>query len=367
MLNKAFEFLRIADPQPTNEKVGLRTKSATELVTTLAIKENTHLLMALLQGVVAGFNSPVFTQDSPGVTLLIKVIKNHDALPEDLKENALELRAVAGMAIGELLEKSPSSDAAILAALAISATSLRPAEKDKHIRWMCEVLLAAAKKGLQLEATTRRQRGTPALEQLNDIELQEESAGAEEQWSIVLPALKSALLEANSQATIDREEIETLWWMFTGFSEIEQKPLAKLSPTASAFCAGIELGRRALVPPSQSAIAMLERVAESGREASTLAPTTLKDAVKDWTLPMLNGLASTDAKCDNAVSQCPALLPLSWACRRLREGGDSPKLGKEFTTATGLPLNEPIPPAEWGAQVFRETILLRVLAGVGRS
>lgn len=367
MLNKAFEFLRIADPQPSNEKVRLRTKSATELVATLAIKENTPLLMALLQGVVAGFDSPVFTQDSPGVRLLIKAIKDHDALPEDLKENALELRAVAGMAIGELLEKSSSSDAAILSALAISAASLRPVEKDKHIRWMCEVLLAAANKGLQLEAAKRRQRGTPALEQLNDIELAEENTEGDEQWRQVLPAVKSALLEANAQAAIDREEIETLWWMFTGFSEIGQKPLAKLSPSASAFAAGVELGRRALLPPSQSAIAMVERVVESGRKASTLALITLEDAIKDWTPAMLNSLASADAKCDNTVSQCPALLPLSWACRRLREGGDSPKLGKEFTTATGLPLNEPLAPAAWGAQVFRETILLRVLAGVGRS
>jgi hypothetical protein len=367
MLNKAFEFLRIADPQPSNEKVKLRTKSATELVATLAIKENTLLLMAVLQGVVAGFDSPVFTQDSSSVRLLIKAIKDHDALPEDLKENALELRAVAGMAIGELLEKSSSSDAAILSALAISAASLRAVEKDKHIRWMCEVLLAAANKGLQLEATKRRQRGTPALEQLNDIELPKESTEGDEQWREVLPAVKSALLEAKGQAAIDREEIETLWWMFTGFSEIEQKPLAKLSPSASAFVAGIELGERALLPPSQSAITMVERVVESGRKASTLVPVTLEDAIKEWTPPMLSGFASTHAKCDSTPSQCPALLPLSWACRRLSEGGDSPKLGKEFTAATGLALNEALPPAVWGAQVFRETILLRFLAGVGRN
>jgi hypothetical protein len=106
---------------------------------------------------------------------------------------------------------------------------------------------------------------------------------------------------------------------------------------------------------------MVERVVESGREASTLAPITLKDAIKDWTPAMLSSLASTDGNADNTVSQCPALLPLSWACRRLREAGDSPKLGKEFTAATGLPLNEPIAVAVWGAQVFRETILLRFL------
>src|ERR1035441_6471304 len=175
MLNKAFEFLRIADPQPSNEKVRLRTKSGADLVSHFAIKENRNILLAVLQGVVAGFDGPVFTQESPAVVLLIKAIKDQDAaFPEDLKESGLELRAVAGMVVGELLEKSSKGNLgaeAVLAALSISSASLRPAASEKHIRWMREVLLTAADKVLQSGAAGRRQRGTPALDALNDIEL----------------------------------------------------------------------------------------------------------------------------------------------------------------------------------------------------
>ena len=202
MLNKAFEFLRIADPQPSNEKVRVRTKSAADLVAQFAIKANRNTLMAVLQGVVAGFDGPVFIQESPAVVVLIKAIKDQDvAFPEDLKENGLELRAVAGIAVGELLEKTSKGkfgSEAILAALSISSASLRPAAREKHIRWMNETLLTAADKVLVLEAARRRERGTPALNALDDIELPEEGAESNEEWKGVLPAVKSALDEARS-------------------------------------------------------------------------------------------------------------------------------------------------------------------------
>jgi hypothetical protein len=373
MLNKAFEFLRIADPKPSNEKVGMRTKAAADLVTKLAKKENQSLLLAFLQGVVAGFDNPPFTQESPAVVALIKAIKEQggDAtLPADLKENALELRALAGMVVGELLEKSLKdgvSDGAMLAALGISAASLRPATKDKYLEWMRSELLAYAGKVLHQGAAQRRQRGTPALSILNDIKLPEEESEEEGgHWMEVLPAIRAALSEATAQAMIDREETDILWWMFAGFSEIEQKPLAKLSPSAAAFTAGVELGRRALLPPSPTATAMVERAAASGRKATALASITLEAAASEWTEALLDGLLPGEEKGKNAVSQCPALLPLTSACRWLREGGGA-KVGKELSSATGLALDELFSPVVWGAQAFRETVFLRVVAGAERS
>lgn len=373
MLNKAFEFLRIADPKPSNEKVGMRTKAAADLVTKLAKKENQSLLLAFLQGSVAGFDNPPFTQESAAVVALIKHIKEQggdSTLPADLKENALELRALAGMVVGELLENSLKdgvSDEAMLAALGISAASLRPAAKDKHLEWMRSELLAQAGKVLQQGAAQRRQRSTPALSKLNDIELPEEEDEEEGgHWKEVLPAIRAALSEAKAQALIDREEIDMLWWMFAGFSEIEQKPLAKLSPSAAAFTAGVELGRRCLLPPSLSATAMVERAATSGRKATALAAITLDDAATEWTEALLDGLSPGDEKGKSAVNHCPALLPLASVCRRLREGGGA-KLGKEFSSVTGLALDEPFSPVVWGTQAFRETVFLRAVAGAGRS
>ena len=59
-----------------------------------------------------------------------------------------------------------------------------------------------------------------ALQQLDDIELPEEGEDTEEEWKKIVPAVKAALFEAKEQAAIDREEIETLWWMFAAFSEL---------------------------------------------------------------------------------------------------------------------------------------------------
>ena len=49
MLNHALEFLRIADVQPSDEKIRKRRESAAELVTAIGSKENRGILLAFLQ------------------------------------------------------------------------------------------------------------------------------------------------------------------------------------------------------------------------------------------------------------------------------------------------------------------------------
>jgi hypothetical protein len=367
MLNKTLEFLRIADTQPSDEKVQKRTESAQALLDDLAKDRN--LLLDFVQGIVAGFISAQFTQESQSVVLIIKTIKDRGTLPHDLKENAVELRAVAAIAIGELLTHQPESvptDEAVLAALSLrSALSLRPAATEKHIKWMLDTLLNASDDVLRASARNRRKRGTPALQKLARIK---ETTPATDLWAVVVPSIRSALQEAVAQTAIDREETETLWWMFAAYSELERKPLAGLSPAAASFCSGIELAQRALLPPSLSALAMVRRAVESGRETSTLVPISLQDAAKDWSDTMLNALSPVSGSMAEAASSYPALLPISWACGRLREcTNGARKLGKELKAATGIPSNLSRPPAEWGAQVFWERILQRVLTDAEES
>jgi hypothetical protein len=150
--------------------------------------------------------------------------------------------------------------------------------------------------------------------------------------------------------------------MFGAYSEIEQKPLAELSPSAAAFCSGIELAKRALLPPTPAAVAMVKRAVETGRKPSTLGALSLPETIGEWSASMLDALSPPDAESDGLLSGHPALLPLSYACLRLRECNDSPKLGKDFAALTGLPLTHAQTPAQWGAQVFRERILQRFAA-----
>ena len=361
MLNKTLEFLRIADTQPSDEKVQKRAESAQDLVAPL--RGNRSLLLDFVQGIIAGFTSTPFMQESQAVVLLIKTIKDHGTLPHDLKENAVELRAIAAIAVGELLTRHPEgvpTDEAVLAALAFTAAlSLRPAAAEKHIKWMLDTLLDASDDILQKVAQSRRKRGTSALEQLATI-----TAGtpSTDLWEVVVPAVNSALREATAQAAIDREEIETLWWMFSAYSEVERRPLANLEPAAAAFCSGIELAQRALLPPSLSASAMVKRAVESGRDAATLAPISLQEAVRHWSDTMLNTLSPVTGSVADAVSSYPGLLPISWACRRLRECKTGAQgLGKELKAATGIASSLSCPSADWGTQVFRERILQRFL------
>jgi hypothetical protein len=371
MLSKTFEFLRIADVQPNDEKVRRRKQSAADLLAQFDAGGNQEILLAFLQGVVAGFDKATFSQESPAIGMLIKAIKDQDAaFPEDLKENAVELRAVAAIVVGEMLTRNLEAQAKgqqILAALSVrSALSLNLRTSDKHLRWALETLLAASDQLLQAAALHRRRRATRALKAVN--EMKETAPGAAtDLWTVVVPTLRSALDEASAQAAVDREELESLWWLFTAYSELEQKSLAELSPSAAAFCSGIELAQRALLPPAPSMPAMVKRATESGRKATTLSQITLQDTVKHWSDRMLQALSSADGSSDDAAAHYPALLPLSWACRRLREADGGRDLGQEFTTATGIPLDLSSPPAEWGSQIFREKILMRVLARAKES
>jgi hypothetical protein len=363
MLSHTLEFLRIADTQPGDEKVRRRRESATELVTSVGHKDQHKMLLALVQGAVAGFQSPVFGQQSPVVSLLIKAIQDKDAtLPNDLTENAVEIRAIAGIVVGEMLTNHAKTPEAVLAALSVrSALSSCPGATEKYLRWMLDTLLAAADKVIASEARLRRQRGTPALAKLGELEEPAEDVNA---WPTFLPAVQAAIREAHEQEKINREEIETLWWMFAGHSDVEEKALADISsPVAAAFCCGLELAKRAILPPASSSVGLVKRAVEAGRKPTTLSAVSLQDAAAIWVTSdaMIEGLCPVGGSSDETIADYPALLPISWVCRQLRESKDATKLGKEVAAHTGIAVSHKHDPASWGAQVFREAILQRAI------
>ena len=238
MLNKTLEFLRIADLQPSDEKVRKRSESAKDLADLIAKRENRSLLLSCVQGVVVGFDGALFTQDAPPATEVYKVINDRDkTLPSELKENAVELRAVAAIALGELItahlptEEAPSGEALLAAAALNSSLSSRPSVNEQHIRVVIETLSAAAGKMLQTSADIRRRRGSDALEAFEELEKPGDDSDL---WDEIMPVMASVIKEMRAQDDVNQEELETLWWLFAGYSELEGKALADL--TALAGC-----------------------------------------------------------------------------------------------------------------------------------
>ncbi len=365
MLSHTLEFLRIADTQPSDEKIRRRKESAAEIVALIRQTEQHKSLLDLVQGVVNGFQPPVFNQTSPSVELLIKSIQKKDAtLPNDLTENALEIRALAGIAVGELLANHADTTSAILASLSLrSALDSRPTATEKHLKWMLEFLLPAADVVTAAQAKARRRRETPALDKLGALEepAEGETEGA---WELLRSSVYDALNEAKGQEKIHHEETEILWWMFAAYTDVAQKHMADIeSPVAAAFCCGLELPQRAILPPPPSARAMIKRAVEPSRKPATLRAISLHDAAAKWVTPeaLIPALCPASQQSDEVIASYPAILPVSWVCRQLRESRDVSKLGNEVASHTGIPLNHKHVPSGWGAQVFAEAILQRAL------
>jgi hypothetical protein len=358
MLSKTVEFLRIADLHPTDEKIRKRQESASGLLPDISGKESPVMLLDFLQGVIGGFESPQFSSDGPAVSHLVETIRANDAtIPGDLSENAVELRALAAITVGELLGKQAAkpSDDAILAAMAIvSGLALRPATTSKHLRFVLETLFGASIKLLSTAAELRRQTSNTATLKLQALEKPAE----EDVWTSIVPVIRSAINEVSSREKVDREEIEILWWMFSGFSETEQISLTELSPVAAGVCAGIELAQRSIVPPPPAAAALVKRSVEAGRKQQALAVVTLQDALTEWTPTMFERFIPAEGNAAQIAARYPSILPLSFACRSLRE---TSKLEKVVAAKTGVPLNRSLSPADWGAQVLREKLLHRQL------
>jgi GTPase-associated system helical domain len=359
MLNKTLEFLRIADLQPSDEKVRKRSESAKDLSDLIAKRENRSLLLSCVQGVAVGFDGALFTHDASSATEVYKVINERDkTLPSELKENAVELRAVAAIALGELITAHTAREALLAATALNSALYSRPSVNEQHLRVILETLSAAARKMLQASADTRRQRNSDALKAFEALE---KPADESDLWDEIMPVMSSVIKEVRAQDEVNQEELETLWWLFAGYSELEGKALTDLTVLGAALASGIELAQRAILPPSASAAGMIKRATEAGRKPEDLALVKLQDAAGQWSNAMSDSFSTAEVPIGKLTASYPVLFPLVSTCQRLSADGSSAKIAKEVKAQTGLALTHQHTPTEWATQVFREKILQRML------
>src|SRR5947209_7613785 len=102
MLSKVYEWLRSADLKPDDGMVSSRTKAVEDLEERIREAKDYGLLIGSVTAAVGGCErlgekSPVFG------TLLECVRAQQPAFPESLSENALHLRMLCCLALGELL------------------------------------------------------------------------------------------------------------------------------------------------------------------------------------------------------------------------------------------------------------------------
>lgn len=360
MLTKLYEWLRIVNPKPTDEMVEKRKAAITDIISHILAQKDFSLLIALVGAAVHGNHA--LSQESPLFTVALEAIKKYQpAFPEALSENMLEVRTCCAVAVSELVNRNEAKShkhRMLASSLVISSHPSYVTLKQRYLLQMLQELHNSAHSMLETTAMVRRRRTSvsldPKLEGITDVQ----------SLAVTLvPALKKALDDLQRQSSLEREEIEVLWWMFARSSKTLQSPLNELDAFDAALCCGIELANLSLLPPISSYRNMVSRALSEAHSDHAFKAVSLSKLTAKWDDKLFSLLIPSTPDAQDHVRNYPQLFPLSWLCHRFessksRSGWEEELKNKTSTLGTlSMPLND------WAIQVYNERIAQRCLLG----
>ena len=95
MLDRAFEWYRIVNALPTSQTIDNRKAAIVDLISSIDDADDQSIALDCACGVVAGFDQTLGHDAQTVQTLVSKLRAHESAFPQELSENALELRACA--------------------------------------------------------------------------------------------------------------------------------------------------------------------------------------------------------------------------------------------------------------------------------
>ena len=162
MLGKLGEWYRIVTPNPRHEDLEKRKTSVESLVSTLKAKSK-----PLIPEPVAGL-AWHFDANMAVVATLIDAIRAQDlSFPTDIEMNELELKVVAALALGEIMNRSRSSKARRLAATFMISAFGIPRDIHSQTQHFAEML-----KSLHNVAADVVDQDAEAIRQVPSLSLQ---------------------------------------------------------------------------------------------------------------------------------------------------------------------------------------------------
>jgi hypothetical protein len=277
----------------------------------------------------------------------------------DPTHNARELQVLAAAALVEAFKRSPD------AALAVSTASFGGARKPDLPMDLGELAEAA----LGDLSRTRRDRVDTKTVQVAAAKLDfAVSAQAQQSmdaatWKVELERLRDnaataintlvtsqnrALNALNRQMTLDQEELQILWWLIGGYSEVGGADFDKIPAKARPLLLGYELGDLTNISPGPASIkAILSR---AGVSSAGLA---IQDAVNAADLEWAMGQSES-----KGIS--PVTTPVHFALEKRAELGTTDSWQAGWAGVTGLPGDASMPADQLGVQFYREHLFLHV-------
>ena len=363
MLDNTFEWERLVHPKPTDEMIASRKAIVASLLSSFDSKEDVNEALQLVSAAITGL-TPSIQGDVEFATTLTEVTKqHHPAFPSNLSENALDLQLSASLVVGEVLTRKPlkgawEQSAELIAGLTVPAHQFRPLADGMHLKLVQDTLLEHANTLLARMALAARERpeyDSDAFAKLTP------PGDVPNFWNQLRPILTDAIESISRASSIDRDELEVLWWLYNDTSSTFSKKLSELNAFDVALASSLELVDRALSPAPAALKNIIQGLVARADKKDKQTSKTLKTIVGGWSPEILTAFSPDDEDVETLAQTYPKVLPLTWIASKVAKSGVVAGWEQEFESRTGLKVTRKLTPDAIAEQVFAERNAQRLL------
>jgi hypothetical protein len=326
--------IRIFEKDPSDDLVQKRTTVVKTVADKFKKLKYVTDLLALANDIATAVSSDNFALSEARTTELEGLIKaESQAFVRD--GEGLQILVCAMLAVLEAVEDSAASDhgwshAEWIAAGIWLAFSYQNASKKPRLEALrAELMTASRKLLLDASASARVRQTVPdlVLKAAENIEVNKLPDAIKSAASKTIESLRT-------NAALDREEIDLLWWALSDWSSLYDESFSTLSNATAAVAAGVEAGQLMRRFPSESHKHLALRHIHGKQKLG------LKAVVDEMGKKTE---AITDVFADNAsLEKFPAVFPMLTGLR-----------GK-------IALDKALTIREWGVRAFLESAILHV-------
>jgi len=304
-------FVRIFEGSPSDDFVTKRLTAVKDMAQRFAKPNNTTRLIEVANAVCLVARSPETIPTSLAKDIEAALVK---ASPSFVAEgHALEMATCALLAAITLIETNKSSglNAADFVSMGVwSGLSIQPGSNNELFERLRALLLEVARTHVMKSAKRQRVRAAPP-------DLVELTAGAANIADVV-KNLGSVVETLTSNAAVDREEIDLLWWSISGWSQTLGMKYSEAEKYSAAIAMGLDAAKHLRRMPDELHKALVLRRVPAGADKSMTDVVTALAATRHLlaarfkddsdvnnnpeAFPLLNALISGDAGEVGAVS-----------------------------------------------------------------
>ena len=325
--------VRIFEPEPDDDFVIKREAVIKDLRARFLKIKTISKLMTIVSGACEVFRDSSSIPDNLATQIEDAIKKKSPSFVKDGRD--LEMAVCAAMAVVQSINSSGKSrdgfhSSDVLAVALWSAASFLPTCNTQKIEEFRELAIDAARKRILKTSLESRERyNVPTFEVFDKEEITSEA---------IEQAITPTVDALRTNAALDREEIDILWWVLGGTSKIFERPLQSLSPVVRAVTTGVEVGEHMRALPTQSHRNLAFRGLD---DVDKVSLPNLLEALGEDRLEI-----AASFKDESLLDDAPLVFPLLSA---IRSGN-----------GTGLGANLPRSLPEWCARALLERAVLRI-------